>query len=290
LDRIGRTPLLDLRQFVPAGAFELWAKAEFLNPTGSVKDRPAAAIVRGALATGALGHGRTLIDASSGNTAVAYAMLGAKLGFSVMLCVPRNTAPDRLARMRAYGAEIILTDPSDGSDGAQREARRIASAEPNRYYYADQYNNPSNPRAHYEGTGPEIWSQSQGRVTHLVAGVGTGGTISGTAQYLKERRRGLIVVGVEPTGPMHGIEGLKHLPTALRPSTYRAELIDRTIRIETETAAATRDALARSEGLLVGTSAGAAVAASLVVGQESPGSFVVTILPDRRDRDAAEAP
>ncbi len=229
-----------------------------------------------------------LLDASSGNTGVAYAMLGARLGFGVELCLPRNASPERVARMRAYGAELIFTDPGEGTDGAQREARQRATANPDRYWYPDQYNNPSNPLAHYRHTGPEIWEQTSGRVTDLVVGVGTGGTISGTGRYLKERRSDIRVVGVEPAGPVHGLEGLKHLPSALRPSTYDAQIVDATVRIETEAAQEMQRRLAREEGLAVGVSSAAAVAAALEVGGSRPGAVIVTLLPDADRRFTIE--
>ena len=279
---IGNTPLVPLRRVTDSlgVACELWAKAEQLNPTGSVKDRAARGIVLDALDDGRLGDGRTLLDASSGNTAVSYAMLGARLGFPVEIVLPANAHPTRLARVRAFGATVVLTDPTEGTDGAQREARRRAAAAPAHYYYPDQYNNPSNPRAHYAGTGPEIWAQSSGQVTHFVAGVGTGGTISGAGRFLKERNPGIRVVGVEPPGPIHGIEGLKHMPTALRPSTYDAGIVQETIRVETEDALAMQLRLIRDEGLHVGSSAGAAVWAAVEVGRKAPGARIVTILPD----------
>ncbi len=282
LAAIGHTPLLPLRRLADdaGGRFELWAKAEFLNPSGSVKDRAALEIVRFELARGALGGGRVLLDASSGNTAVAYATLGARLGFAVELCVPRNASPERAARIRALGADVVLTDPADGTDGAQREAKRRVAERPDRYCYPDQYNHPANPLAHYRHTGPEIWKQSAGRATHFVAGVGTGGTISGTGRFLKEQRAGLEVVGVEPAGPLHGIEGLKHLPSALRPGTYDGAVVDRTVRVETEAAEETQRQLALREGLSVGVSSGAAVLAALEVGRSHPGSVVITLLPD----------
>ena len=280
LRAIGETPLIPLRRIVDGAGFELWAKAEFLNPTGSVKDRAALEIVREGRSKGLLGPGRVLLDASSGNTAVAYAFLGARLGFGVELCIPRNANPDRVARLAAYGAETVFTDPAEGTDGAQREARRRASGHPNRYWYPDQYNHPANPLAHFRHTGPEIWRQTAGRVTHFVAGVGTGGTISGTGRFLKERRPDLTVVAVEPDGPIHGLEGLKHLPTALRPGTYDARVVDRTIRMETERALEMRRRLAVEEGLIVGASSGAAVAAAADVGRSNPGAIVVTVLPD----------
>jgi cysteine synthase B len=288
---IGGTPLVPIVRLseVSAGGFELWAKAEFLNPTGSVKDRAAFEIVRSGIEGGNFDGGRTLLDASSGNTAVAYAMLGARLGFPVELCLPRHASPDRIARIRAYGAEVISTDPAEGTDGAQHEARRRVRERPEHYWYPDQYNHPANPLAHYRHTGPEIWKQTTGRVTHFVAGVGTGGTISGTGRFLKEKNPAVRVVGVEPDGPIHGIEGLKHLPSALRPSTYDERLVDDTIRVETEIARGMRLRLAREEGLAVGTSSGAAVAAALEVGRQNPGSIVVTVLPDA-DRRLEEVP
>jgi S-sulfo-L-cysteine synthase (O-acetyl-L-serine-dependent) len=282
VDAIGNTPLLPLASIAAeaGGGFELWAKAEYLNPTGSVKDRTARGIVLDALADGRLPPGRTLMDASSGNTAVAYAMLGARLGFPVELILPANAHLSRVARIRALGATIVFTDPLEGTDGAQREAHRRAAAEPDRYFFPDQYNNPSNPGAHYASTGPEIWRQTSGRLTHFVAGVGTGGTISGTSRFLKEMNPNIRVIGVEPPGPMHGIEGLKHLPTALRPSTYDDRLIDETLRVDTEDALAMQLRLARDEGLIVGASAGAAVWAAVKAGRATPGAMVVTILPD----------
>ncbi len=289
---IGNTPLLPLVRLtgVTEGRFELWAKAEFLNPSGSVKDRTALEIVRTALAEGALGPARVLLDASSGNTGVAYAMLGARLGFGVELCLPRNASPERVARIRAHGGEIVFTDPAEGTDGAQREARRRAQGDPERYCYPDQYNNPANPEAHYLHTGPEIWKQTSGRITDFVTGVGTGGTISGAGRFLKEQRPAPRVIGVEPAGPIHGIEGLKHIPSALRPSTYDERILDATLRVETEVAQEMQRRLAREEGLAVGVSSGAAVVAALEVGRSRPGSVVVTLLPDGGHRCSGEGP
>ncbi len=279
---VGRTPLLPLESIARSDEtpLELWGKAEFRNPSGSVKDRAALAIVRAGVASGALGGGRTLLDASSGNTGVAYAMLGARLGFPVELYVPRNASRDRLVRMRALGAEVVLTEAAEGTDGAQRAARRRAEAEPDRYFYADQYHNPANPGAHYASTGPEIWGELAGRITHLVAGVGTGGTISGTGRFLKEQDPSVRVVGVEPTGPMHGLEGLKHLPTADRPSTYDELVVDETVRVETEDALRMVERLAREEGIVVGPSSGAAVVGALRLRRRPGSSVAVAILPD----------
>lgn len=276
------TPLLSLGSIARSrGArFELRGKAEYRNPSGSVKDRAAAAIVFQALRDGSLSEERGLIDASSGNTAVAYAALGAHLGFPVTICIPANANPERLRRLIDLGAEIVLTDPLESTDGSQREARQRAGRRPERYFYADQYNNPANPQAHYLTTGPEIWRQTAGRVTHLVAGVGTGGTISGTSRYLKSRDPTIRTIGVQPDGPLHGIEGLKHLPTALRPSTYDERWVDESRVISTEEAEGMRRELARVEKISVGRSGGAAVSVALALGIERPGSVVVAILPD----------
>jgi cysteine synthase B len=287
---LGRTPLLRLRRVAPelGPDVELWGKAEFLNPTGSVKDRAASHIVAAALASGEL-LGKTLVDASSGNTGISYAMLGARLGFPVEICLPRNASPERIRQLSGFGARIVFTDPAEGTDGAQREARRRVTAEPDRYYYPDQYNHPANPDAHYTGTGPEIWAQTAGRVTHLVAGVGTGGTVSGIGRFLKGVDLKVQILGVEPDGPLHGIEGLKHLPTALRPGTYDPRWVDGTIRVATETAQSMSRALARQEGLFVGTSSGAAVAAMVSIATSvAPPAVLVAILPDGGDRYLSE--
>jgi cysteine synthase B len=272
------------------GGFERYAKAEYENPTGSVKDRAAAAIVAGAWARGELGAGGVLVDASSGNTAVAYAALGQEFGFGVELYVPRNANPERLHRLRALGARVIPTDPLNGTDEAQRVARARAESDPSRCFYADQYNNMDNPGAHDRSTGPEIGQQSGGRVTVLVAGVGIGGTISGCAQFLRERRPDARIVGVQPARPVQGLEGLKHLPTALRPGPYEARLVDETVSVETEDAQAQQQDLQDREGLRVGISSGAAVWAALRVGRVRPGSVIVTLLPDRAPATREEDP
>ena len=286
------TPLRDLCRIADefGGGFRLSVKLESFQPSGSVKDRAANHIVGQAIAEGKLGPGRTLIDASSGNTGVAYALLGERLGFAVELCLPRNVHPQRLARILGSGATVALTDPLEGTDGAQREARRRAESDPARYFYPDQYNHPGNPEAHYRSTGPEIWRQTAGGLTHFVAGVGTGGTISGAGRYLKERRPTLSVIAVEPAGPMHGLEGLKHLPTALRPGTYDPRVIDRTLRVETEDALAMRRHILEVEDLTVGVSAAAAVVASIEVGRSSADAWVVTIAPDAGHPSSSEDP
>ncbi len=292
LAAVGETPLVPLRRLAESLGHrsEIWGKLELRNPSGSVKDRAALAIVRAALDDGRLGRGQTLVDASSGNTGLAYAWIGARLGFPVRLFLPRNASPARLRAIAAHGAEVVLTDPAEGTDGAQREARALAEGTPSRYFFADQYNNPANPAAHYAGTGPEIWRDSAGRLTHFVAGIGTGGTISGAGRYLKERRPGLRVIGVEPTGPLHGLEGLKHLPTAVRPGTYDGRVVDATIRVETEEAIAMAAQVARLEGIRIGRSAGAALVAAGRVGAAEAGAVVVAVLPDAGERGAEDSP
>lgn len=287
----GGTPLIAMRRLVPDElGFQLWGKLESENPSGSVKDRAASAIVRQAIESGAIASGTTLVDASSGNTAVAYAALGRKLGFAVRLYLPRNAQARQLERLRKLGAELVLTDPAEGTDGARAEARADATEEPASRFFADQYGNPANPEAHYLGTGPEIWRQTEGRVTHLVAGVGTGGTISGAGRFLKEQNPSLRVIGVEPTGPMHGLEGLKHLPTAVVPEAYDPAVVDGTIRVETEHAIAMVGRIAREERLRVGRSSGAAVVAGIEVGAAAPRAVVVAILPDGGEPEVSAPP
>ncbi len=284
-EAIGATPLLRIdegSQILPSGV-ELWAKAEFLNPGGSIKDRTALSIVRDAIARGDLAGDRVLLDASSGNTAIAYAMLGAALHFPVEIVIPRNASPERIARLKAHGAQVTFSSPLESTDGAQRLAKEKVRAEPHRYYYPDQYNNRSNPDAHYRTTGPEILEQMGGNLTHFVAGVGTGGTITGTGRFLKERTK-LTVVGVVPDRPLHGIEGLKHLPSSLRPGVLDDSVIDRWAEVSTEDAVATVRLLARTEGLFVGVSSGAAVHAAFQLATELQHARIVTILPDGGER------
>jgi S-sulfo-L-cysteine synthase (O-acetyl-L-serine-dependent) len=284
--RIGNTPLVRLRRVareLPRGV-EVWAKAEFLNPGGSVKDRTALSIVEAGFSEGRLGPGKVLLDASSGNTGIAYAFLGAMWGFPVEVVIPQNASFERLARLEAYGAKLTFSDPLEGTDGAQRLAREISEREPGRYWYPDQYNHPGNPLAHYRTTGPEIWRDSCGLVSHFVAGIGTGGTISGVGRFLKERSSAIRVVGVEPATALHGIEGLKHLPTALRPGTFDERYVDERRYVSTEAAEEMSLRLAREEGLFVGTSSGAAVSVALEYAQGLEAGVVVTLLPDGGDR------
>ena len=276
---IGDTPLVPLLGF--------HAKLEMQNPGGSVKDRAAARIISDAIASGALRPGGTILDATSGNTGIAYAMIGAALGYRVRLCVPPNVTPERVAILRAYGAELVLTDPMQGSDGAILEARRIHANDPD-LFYADQYNNPSNWLAHYDTTAPEIWRQTDGRVTHLVAGLGTSGTLMGTARRLRELNPRLHVTSIQPEGPLHAIEGLKHMPTAIVPGIYDEELADAEASVSTEDAHDMTRRLARDHGLLAGVSSGAAAAVARRIATREPDAVVVTIFADGGARYLSE--
>jgi len=283
-ERIGNTPLVRLRRLAPAGV-ELVAKAEWANPGGSVKDRAAWRMLEAAEKSGEMHAGRTLLDATSGNTGIAFAMLGAARGYRVRLCLPANVSPERKRILAAYGAELTYTDPGEGSDGAIRAARGLAAAEPERYWYADQYSNPNNWQAHYYGTAEEIWRQTEGRVTHFVAALGTSGTFMGTARRLKELQPGVRCVSLQPEGPFHGLEGLKHMATALVPAIYDAGLAEEDWGIATEAAYAMVRRLAREEGLLVGISSGAAVVGALAVAARAgAGAVVATVLPDGGDK------
>ena len=279
---IGHTPLTRLTR-VTGGLFPttaLYVKLEGFNPGGSVKDRTALSIVREALRTGDLAPGKALLDATSGNTGIAYAMLGAAMGFPVRLMLPADASPERVQILRAYGAQLTLADPAAGTDGARHMAHELAAAEPDRYFHADQYSNPANPLAHYTTTGPEIWRQTEGRITHFVAGLGTTGTMMGISRYLRERDPAVQLVGVQPDGPQNGIGGLKYLAAAEVPAVYDPGLVDRTVEVSTEEAQAMARRLARQEGLYVGISAGAAVVAALGVARELAHGVVVALLPD----------
>jgi cysteine synthase B len=289
IDLIGRTPLLRLRRFASENPHvEIFAKAEFLNPGGSVKDRAAAAILRDAERQGRLQPNTIILDATSGNTGIAYAMIAAARGFRLMLCVPDNVTVERKRTLEAYGAELILTDPMEGTDGAIREARRRQAAEPDRYFYADQYNNDANWRAHYDTTATEILEQTDGRVTHFVAGLGTSGTFVGVGRRLREFNPRMHLVSVQPDSPLNGIEGLKHMETAMLPGIYDPNLADEDVRVTTERAQALTRQLALEEGLLVGVSSGAALAASLDLASRIPEGLIVTIFPDSGTRYLSE--
>lgn len=280
LDLIGNTPLLRLVALErDAPGVQIYAKAEWLNPGGSVKDRAAARMV--AAGADQLDAGRILLDATSGNTGIAYAMLAAAGHFSVELCLPDNVTDERKRILQAYGARLVLTDPLEGSDGAIREARRRYRADPDLYYYPDQYNNPLNWRAHYDSTGSEILAQTARRVTHFVAGLGTSGTFGGVGRRLREYNRAIKLVSVQPDSPFHGLEGLKHMETAIVPGIYDPALADTNLHVATEASYAMVRRLAREEGLLVGISSGAAALACLEVARRArPGDVVVTVFPD----------
>jgi cysteine synthase B len=289
LDLIGRTPLLRLDRFIPPNSrVELFAKAEFMNPGGSVKDRAAAAILRDAARRGFLSRDTTILDATSGNTGIAYAMIAASQGYRLKLCVPENVTVERKRTLRAFGAELVLTDPMDGSDGAIREARRLYEADPDRYFYADQYNNDANWRAHYDTTGPEILEQTDGRLTHFVAGLGTSGTFVGIGRRLREYRSRIRLVSVQPDSALHGIEGLKHMESAIRPGIYDSTLADEDVSVTTERAQALTRQLAADQGLLVGVSSGAALAACLDLAERISEGVIVTVFPDSGTRYLSE--
>lgn len=279
---VGNTPLLPLRRLgahLPPRV-QVFAKAEWFNPGGSIKDRPALNILRVALAEGQFTGNRRLLDSTSGNMGIAYATFGAALGIPVTLALPANASPERLAILGALGAELILTDPLEGSDGAIEVARALASAKPGLYYYANQYNNPANWQAHYLTTGPEIVCQTAGQVTHFVAGLGTTGTLTGVGRYLKEYNPAIQLVSAQPDGPFHGLEGLKHLPTALQPGIYDPHLPDRNLEVNSEAAYQMVRRLAREEGLFAGISSGAAALAALQVAEELEQGVVVTVFAD----------
>lgn len=291
LGQIGRTPLLRLRK-IEAGlgrsSVKILAKAEWFNPGGSVKDRPAARMILKAVESGRLTPEKTIIDATSGNTGIAYAMIGAALGYRVKLFMPANASAERKRILRAYGAELVLTDAQESTDGAIiacREAYASASAA---YFYPDQYSNDENWRAHYETTGPEILEQTAGSVTHFVAGLGTSGTLMGTGRRLREFNPKMQVIGVQPDSPFHGLEGLKHMKSALVPSIYDPTFPNRVLEVRTEEAYEMVERLARQEGLLVGMSAGAALAAAVRLAGEAPEGVVVTVFPDSADRYLSE--
>ncbi|RMG51794.1 MAG: cysteine synthase family protein [Acidobacteria bacterium] len=285
LDRIGRTPLLKLSRITRGlGEVEIYAKAEWFNPGGSVKDRAALRMILEGERSGELTPEKTIIDATSGNTGIAYAMIGAAKGYAVKLCLPENASLERKRILKALGAELILTDPLEGSDGAIREVRRLYREQPERYFYPDQYNNPANWRAHYETTAVEIYRQTGGRITHFVAGLGTSGTFVGTGRRLKEFDPQIQLISVQPDSPFHGLEGLKHMATAIVPGIYDPTLADANLGISTEEAHQMVKRLAREEGLLVGISSGAAMAAALRVARQLTAGVIVVIFPDGGDR------
>ena len=279
---VGNTPLLSLQRLsrdLPPRV-KLLAKAEWFNPAGSVKDRPALNIIRTALANGDLGNGKRLLDSTSGNMGISYATFGAVLGIPVTLAVPASASSERISILRALGAEVVLTDPTEGSDGAIRMARQMAAENPERYWYANQYNNNANWQGHYKSTGPEILCQTDERVTHFVAGLGTSGTLIGTGRYLREQLPHIKIIAFQPDAAFHGLEGLKHMPTAIVPGIYDPAFADETREVRTEDAHAMVLRLAREEGLFVGISSGAAAVAALRVAEELEEGVVVTVFPD----------
>jgi cysteine synthase B len=284
---IGNTPLIRLRNLardLPAGV-EVFAKAEHLNPGGSVKDRPALSMIVAGERCGRLQAGMTILDATSGNTGIAYGMIGAARGYPVAICLPKNASPQRKRIMRRFGVELIETDPLQSTDGAQIVARELAASDPKKYFYPDQYNNPANWRAHYESTAPEIWEQTEGRITHFIAGLGTSGTFVGTSRRMKEFNPAIQAISMQPNSPFHGLEGLKHMATALVPGIYDPALADENVAVSTEAGQEMSRRLAREEGLLVGTSSGANVFVALRLALSLPrGSVVVTILCDGGER------
>ncbi|HYA64576.1 MAG TPA: cysteine synthase family protein [Candidatus Sulfotelmatobacter sp.] len=284
LEQIGNTPLLYLanigREFPN---IEIYAKAEWFNPGGSVKDRPALSMIEAGLASGLLEPGKTIIDATSGNTGIAYAMIGAALGYAVKLCLPESASHERKRILRAYGAELVMTPGDLGTDGAIRRVKEIVASEPDAYYYPDQYSNPANWQAHYRGTAREIWEQTSRRVTHFVAGLGTSGTFVGTTRRLRELKPGIRCVSLQPDASFHGLEGWKHMPSAMRPAIYDETLADENVEVGTEDAYRMVKRLAREEGMLVSPSSAAALLGCLKVAYRVPAeerAVMVTVFPD----------
>jgi S-sulfo-L-cysteine synthase (O-acetyl-L-serine-dependent) len=294
LASVGNTPLIRLRRVVdPYPGVEILAKAEYFNPGGSVKDRPALRMIEDGERSGRLTNGKTIIDSTSGNTGIAYAMIAAIKGYPVRLCLPRNASTERKRILKAFGADIVFTDAAEGSDGAIRKCREIYNADPDRYFYPDQYNNPSNWRAHYDTTGPEILAGTEGRITHFVAALGTSGTFMGVSRYLKRERPSTVCISAQPSSGFHGLEGLKHMPTAIVPGIYDAALADRNLWLETDAAHDMVKRLAREEGLLVGISAAANVCAALQIAreltEEGRRGVIVTVLCDSADKYLSES-
>ncbi|HYL84175.1 MAG TPA: cysteine synthase family protein [Candidatus Angelobacter sp.] len=284
LDRIGNTPLLRFdrigRQFAN---IEFCAKAEWFNPGGSVKDRPALSMIQAGLASGALRPGKTIIDATSGNTGIAYAMIGAALGYPVKLCLPDSASLERKRILAAFGAELVITPGDEATDGAIRRVHKIVAADPDKYFYPDQYSNPANWQAHYRTTANEIWEQTSGRITHFVAGLGTSGTFVGTTRRLKELNPAIRCVSLQPDASFHGLEGWKHMPTAMRPAIYDETLADENLPVSTEGAYHLVKRVAREEGMLISPSAGAALLGCFEVANNIPreqSGVIVTIFAD----------
>ncbi|MCD6424639.1 MAG: cysteine synthase family protein [Anaerolineales bacterium] len=279
---VGNTPLLPLVTLSdkPISKVQVFAKAEWFNPSGSVKDRPAWGIIQNALHKGLILPGMHLLDSTSGNMGIAYATFGSALGIPITLAMPSNASPERVKIMSALGAELVLTDPLEGSDGAILVAQQMAADHPERYYYANQYDNPANWKSHYNSTGPEIIEQTNGRVTHVVLGMGTTGTLTGVSRYIKENYPDVQVIGVQPDSPFNGLEGLKHMPSAIQPGIYDPAAADRILPVRTEDAYDMVRCLAREEGYFIGISSGAAAVAARQVANELEQGVVVTVFPD----------
>jgi cysteine synthase B len=289
IDLIGRTPLVRLRRFErETPGVELYAKAEWQNPGGSVKDRAAARMILDGESSGRLRPGLTIVDATSGNTGIAYAMVGAARGYRVKLFLPENASPERKLILRAFGAELVLTNPLEGTDGAIRAVRQLVADHPGDYFYPDQYSNDGNWRAHFDTTGPEIIEQTDGRLTHFVSGLGTSGTFMGTGRALRKFNAAIRLISFQPDSPFHGLEGLKHMETALVPAIYDPLLADENLSVSTEQAHQFVRRLAREEGLLVGISAGAALAATLDVARRLTEGVIVTVFPDGAEKYLSE--
>ena len=284
LERIGNTPLLRLERIGQKFPnIEFLAKAEWFNPGGSVKDRPALSMIQAGLASGALRTGKTIIDATSGNTGISYAMIGAALGYPVTLCLPDSASHERKRILAAFGAEMVITPGDEGTDGAIRQVQKIVAAEPEKYFYPDQYSNPANWKAHYRGTANEIWEQTAGRITHFVTGLGTSGTFVGTTRRLKELNPAIRCISLQPDAAFHGLEGWKHMPTAIRPAIYDSELADENLEVSTEGAYHLVKRVARDEGLLLSPSAGAALLGCFEVAKNIPkgqSAVMVTVFAD----------
>jgi cysteine synthase B len=287
IDLVGDTPLIRLRRIErDLPGVELYAKAEWKNPGGSVKDRPALRMIQEGIAAGQLVPGKVILDATSGNTGIAYAMIGAAMDYAVTLCVPENVTPERKRILRAYGAELIFTNPLEGSDGAIRTAQKMNEADPAKYFYADQYNNDFNWRSHYDTTAPEIIRQAGSRVTHFVAGLGTSGTFIGVGRRLREHNKSIVLASVQPDSPLHGLEGLKHMESAIVPGIYDSRLADEDVRVGTEESYEMTRRLAQDEGLLVGISSGANLAGAFKVARQ--GAVMVVVFCDGGERYLSE--
>jgi S-sulfo-L-cysteine synthase (O-acetyl-L-serine-dependent) len=288
LDLIGNTPLIKLANLVENPRVEIYGKAEWANPGGSVKDRPALNMILEGERSGALTRDKTIIDATSGNTGIAYAMIAAARGYRVKLCLPKNASEERKRILEAYGVELVLTDPLAGSDGAILAVREIVAADPDKYFYPDQYNNPANWRAHYETTGVEIFEQTGGRITHFVAGLGTSGTFVGVGRRLRELKPEVKLISMQPDSPFHGLEGLKHMETAIVPGIYDSALADEEVEVDTEEAHAMVKRLARREGWFVGISSAANVVAAMRVAERIDEGVIVTVLCDDASKYLSE--